>query len=293
MFIDGAHQLKCMSNTARDGFSAKIVVCILGMGRTGSSLLSQTLSVAGCQLPGPALAASPDNPDGFWEPLEVLAIKEDYLLAHNSRWHDISLRPLETPESNAFAKLQDDVAEFFQRHADIDLMVIKELRTVMTTSTWFKGAINAGYDIRIAIPVRHPGAVIASLLKRDHISEDHAAALWIKYSLFSEYNSRKYNRIFVDYDNMIFRHNCELDRLKNVLGLPIHCNDDLERPRVLKPELRHHIGQLDKTPANLPDCMQIYAELKKAASGLSFDHSLLDEARVRYCEWLESACPPG
>lgn len=143
----------------------KILLLVLGMGRSGSSLLSGLCNLAGLRIPGPMLPAAPDNPQGFFEPLEVLEANQRYLERMDSSWYDVSLRPLLEPDGEALRLLQVDIDRLFDLHP-APLIVIKEPRMVITAPSWIAAAERRGYRVVFALPLRHPHEVIGSLRAR-------------------------------------------------------------------------------------------------------------------------------
>lgn len=71
----------------------KSVLFVLGMHRSGTSAVARALNLAGVPLPTHLWPQKPENPKGFWEPIEVTYIN-DALLEHlNCSWN--SFRPIE------------------------------------------------------------------------------------------------------------------------------------------------------------------------------------------------------
>ena len=157
-----------------------IVIFVLGTGRTGSSVLTRMLALAGAELPRPLLGANPGNPTGHWEPLEALRINDAFLGARSSNWYDPGLRVQTggTQDDDA-AALHGDIQAFLRQHRS-GLLVVKDPRIAALAEAWFTAAEAAGYYITVVLPLRHPADTIASLIRRDGISAELAAALWLK-----------------------------------------------------------------------------------------------------------------
>ena len=62
---------------------------------------------------------------------------------------------------------------------------------------WFEATRLAGFDIAIVIAVRHPKEVIASLAKLMRAQPELSCALWLKYNLLAERQTRGMRRVFV------------------------------------------------------------------------------------------------
>ena len=54
-------------------------IIVVGMHRSGTSLVSCLLHEFGFAFGGPHLEPQPDNPRGFWEHREIVRIHDDFL----------------------------------------------------------------------------------------------------------------------------------------------------------------------------------------------------------------------
>ena len=81
---------------------------------------------------------------------------------------------------------------------------------------WFEAARRGGFAIKVAIPVRHPNEVAASLGARDRVSFELSSVLWLKYNLLAERGSREFPRVFVEYSNMLHDWRRRLREFHNV-----------------------------------------------------------------------------
>lgn len=73
----------------------RIVLFVLGQGRSGTSALARVLSLCGGALPADVRPADDHNPRGYWEPRATLVLNEKILRRHGSAGFDPSLRLLE------------------------------------------------------------------------------------------------------------------------------------------------------------------------------------------------------
>lgn len=62
------------------------LVVVLGMHRSGTSVLARGLQVLGVELGERLLPPAADNPRGFWEDLDVIGIDERVLAALSRDW---------------------------------------------------------------------------------------------------------------------------------------------------------------------------------------------------------------
>ena len=72
------------------------IICVLGMHRSGTSLLARILNLIGVDLgPDEVLTTEPvaDNPKGYWEHHEITAISDAILKRHGGSWDEPPLLP--------------------------------------------------------------------------------------------------------------------------------------------------------------------------------------------------------
>ena len=67
-----------------------VIICILGMHRSGTSLLTRVLNLMGVYLGPDAHLLQPlaENPKGFWEHKEIWKLNEDILWRLGGSWHN-------------------------------------------------------------------------------------------------------------------------------------------------------------------------------------------------------------
>jgi hypothetical protein len=131
------------------------VICVAGMPRSGTSLITQVLHRGGLHLgpPEDLMPAAPDNADGYWENLRFVRINERLLGASGGTWYapPAALRP--TPEITAAAA--SAVAAFDGREP----WGWKDPRNAVTLPFW-KGLLPA---MKVIVCLRHPAETAASL----------------------------------------------------------------------------------------------------------------------------------
>jgi len=69
-------------------------IIVLGMHRSGTSALTRTLNLLGCDISSQLRPPWPDNNEtGFWEPLDISEMHEEMLRSVGSSWDDVSELP--------------------------------------------------------------------------------------------------------------------------------------------------------------------------------------------------------
>lgn len=182
-------------------------IIVLGMHRSGTSAFTGMLNIHGVHL-GKRLydLIGEDNPRGYWEHKDILALHEKLLgMIHSSHddisflpemwWNDIRIAPLK-------AEICQIIAEDFNGH---EPWGIKDPRLCRLLPLW----LLLLQELRIAPAfvhmVRNPLEVAASLKKRDHdkYSLNKALILWLHHNIEALQATRGYTRIVVLYDDLL------------------------------------------------------------------------------------------
>ncbi|MFZ0498410.1 MAG: hypothetical protein WAM52_04705 [Steroidobacteraceae bacterium] len=261
------------------------VLFVFGMGRSGSSALTRVLSLCGGTLPGALVGATDGNPLGHWEPENALALNQDFLSQHGATWFDPTLR---LQGEVAFAAEQrsaylHQIRAFLAPLATAPIILVKEPRITALSDFWFEAARQLGLSIAVVIPVRHPEEVAASLAARDQTSSELSCALWLKYNLLGERESRPYPRVFVEYTNLLSDWRVEVSRIAAALSLDLSVRDEATVEQFLRPDLhRQRLRGRISEPFGNTWISRLYGVLSGAARDEPLDTALLDEVFASY-----------
>lgn len=241
-------------------------VLVIGMHRSGTSLVAGALAHAGAYL-GPEtdlMPASADNAKGYWENIGFVDLNRKFLSALGAEWYDPPLLPADTLKNPEIPALQSEarrmVAEEFEKHP---LWAGKDPRMTVLLPLW-RPAIPKP---RFVVCVRNPLDVAGSLLKRDGISLEYAAALWHIYTLRALVDTEPSERVAVFYEEVM---QDPLDSLAPAFSLA-GAKDRLSDPKIREavagfadPELKHNEHSLDDLlahPKVLPETKRLYHAL--------------------------------
>jgi hypothetical protein len=261
------------------------VLFVFGMGRSGSSALTRVLSLCGGTLPGALVGATDGNPLGHWEPEGALSLNQDFLSQHGATWFDPTLR---LQGEVAFTAGQrslylGQIRTFLAPFATAPLILIKEPRITALSDFWLEAARQLGLSVAVVIPVRHPEEVAASLAKRDQASPELASALWLKYNLLGERESRPYPRVFVEYSSLLRDWRVEVARIAAALSLDLSVRDEAAVDSFLRHDLhrQRHRGRISE-PFAQGWVSKVYGALSAAARDEPPATALLDEVFASY-----------
>jgi hypothetical protein len=264
----------------------RIVVAVLGMHRSGTSAIARALSLLGVELGSKLHPPGFDNPKGFWEDSEVLAINEDLLKAINSSYDQLDLAwDGVSGDQDAINDLRIRattlLGERLTAHA---IWGFKDPRTCRLIRFWKPIIESSGAECRFVLALRNPLSSAISLQKRNGLPIEKGCFLWLQHVLPSVLDPLGRRMIAVDYDLLLQSPFEELTRVASGLGLPLAAEDD---PAVaeyvqdfLDSGLRHTHFSLDQTAldSRVPsDVLATYETLLEAAR----DVELLDSRKMR------------
>lgn len=181
-------------------------IVILGMHRSGTSLLAKTIKSLGVYIGRDEQMISPreDNPEGFWEHSEIVDIHEKLLSSLSSSWDTTQPLPSEWWLSEDLlsyrSKIKDIVTTNFSNRA---IWGFKDPRTCLLLPLWKSIFQELNIEPVYMICLRNPLNVAASLQKRDRFTNEKSMALWTLYVMSSLYYTIDERRIVVSYDRLL------------------------------------------------------------------------------------------
>jgi hypothetical protein len=210
-------------------------VAIVGMHRSGTSMVAKLLSEAGLYL-GPDDALMPpasENPEGFFEHLDFVNLNDEVLNEAGSGW---DCPPPATTEWSAaqFDRHRERARELAAPLAEHHIWGWKDPRTSLTLPFW-ESALG---PLRVVVVVRNPLEVVSSLHRRNGFSISLSLTLWQIYAERVLAATSSVNRFVTHFDAWFVDPAAEARRLVRALGLP-GWNTENEGPDP-NTGLRHH-----------------------------------------------------
>lgn len=203
-------------------------VCVLGMHRSGTSVVARLLNLLGVYLGPDDLIARPgaDNPRGYWEHQAFVAINDEILARFGGRWDIPPALAPDWPHDPRIADLRDRAATLLATvFAHQPLWGWKDPRTCLTLPFW-QDLIG---PMRYVHCVRNPRAVAASLAQRNAIAMPEADGLWLLYSRASLEATAGQSQIFVCYEDVLADGAAALERLAAFVDHPSRADDPAVR----------------------------------------------------------------
>ena len=146
-------------------------VVILGMHRSGTSLLTGTLQEAGLVL-GDVVNSAPHNRKGNRESIPIQILHEDLLERAGGSWDK---PPAAVQWSRVHHALRDQIIGQFQGHS---VWGFKDPRTLFCLEGW----LEAIPELQLVAIVRHPESVARSLQARNGFPLEQGLELWLQYN---------------------------------------------------------------------------------------------------------------
>ena len=200
------------------------LVLVVGIGRSGSSLLTGILGQLGFRVPQPEVKADDTNPRGFGEPRWVVdfhtrLMRERRVARFDSRpaaWQSMA----ETAEDDeVFGELRSWLAVQF---VGTDNVVVKDPRIDWFLPLWLRCADELGIQTSFASMLRYPSEMVRSSREWYGTWQTDAsrAASWLNATLHSERATRGARRAFVLYDDLLGDWSREISRVGELLDIP-------------------------------------------------------------------------
>lgn len=179
------------------------LIVVLGMHRSGTSLLTSMVEHCGVSAGDNLQPAGPDNPNGYWEDLFVLTTNNRLLALLGLQWCSLAWLTEEKitnmPEYDemyqaAVSYLTDKLSQFPE-------LVIKDPRMAMTLPFWNRVFAALNVEIKYIIAKRTTSSIIRSLVKRDGFDQEYATQLtYLHFASVCENMDRQAPSLVVEYE---------------------------------------------------------------------------------------------
>lgn len=192
-------------------------VCIAGMHRSGTSLIAHLLRLCGLNLGADSELLGPqaDNPEGFWEHREFVAVNTDLLEYLGGTWEIPPLLEAGWHEAPDLAPFRERARALIQRFKDGEPWGWKDPRSSITFAFW-KALIP---ELTLVECVRNPLEVASSLAHRDHFSLRFGVHLWLAYHRALEVFRGNVARVVTHYDSYFADPESEIARVLQHVGV--------------------------------------------------------------------------
>ncbi len=241
-------------------------VIITGMHRSGTSAFAGALAKAGMNFGEDLLPPLPENPKGFFEDREVVALNDAVLGTLGGRWDKLFRLPANWFEQKEFTTFEEKIRNFLERKFSQGDFAIKDPRLSITLPLFEKAMEGMGIQPCLIIVRRNDLEVARSLQKRNRFRLSHGLALSSFYRDALEKNVRGRDRFTVDHEAFFQDPLTLLEKVAGHFALPLKVEEHKDEiQQYLDDGLRHFSGQEEngKDPFSM-GFVRFKAVLKKA-----------------------------
>ncbi len=221
-------------------------VCIAGMHRSGTSMVTRLLNLCDLYLGSEddLLELAPDNPEGFWENVHFKELNERILEKLGGSW---DLPPTEEKgweQKPEIESLKDKAYTLVKNYTDHKPWGWKDPRNSLTLPFWK----SICPSIKTIICLRNPIEVARSLQKRGGTTDIFAYNLWYIYNKRVLSCTKQDDRLITHYDTYFVDPEDELRRILNFIGVDFDDFDDIVKRacKNISSNLKHNSATIDE-----------------------------------------------
>ncbi len=248
------------------------IAIVLGMHRSGTSVLAKLLIDLGYDPGENLMPASEENPLGYFEDLIIHDLNNrilDFLFLRWDQIEDVSNRRIDLAVDLVWENFgQESTGIIEQKLGKSGKIMIKDPRLTILLKFWLKVLDQFKAQKHYFLAVRNPLEVSASLNKRNNMSEKNALQLWYyyNYSCLTDLDERlcivRFGKLISDPEN-------EVNRILNHIHVKHRNTENLlnnfVNSFVDKKQIHHHstARELINKTANIPEIESLYDFLIK------------------------------
>ncbi|KIM07001.1 MAG: hypothetical protein KU28_07440 [Sulfurovum sp. PC08-66] len=237
-------------------------ILVLGMHRSGTSALTGVLSLLDVYLGSELMEANFANEKGYFENNILYKINEKLLGQINSSWNDTFYDEEKLENISGLNELKIALKSEFKY---ANTFAIKDPRLAYLFPIYKKVLKKLRIDIKIILPYRNPLEVANSLKKRDAMPLEKGMLLWAYHFLMAEKFSRGFERVFVNFDELIVNASDVIDTISSKLALDFVDKFNQNKKEIeafLEPSLKHHNISIENLSNNTPHIVKEVLALK-------------------------------
>jgi hypothetical protein len=268
--------------TQAPDFMASRAITMLGMHRSGTSLVTRGISTLGIHIGENLIDKGQDNPTGFWEDKSLHLLSERVMKFFALKWNSTRfITPGQWGKKSHQEFLDSMRAEavaYFRTHfAGHRLCGFKNPLTIQLLPFWRPVFDSLDRRDDYVVIVRNPRSVAASLQKRNAMKEQAVHLLWLAYMANLHYiRGKKF--VVVDYDLFMADPDSQLKRIAQQLDIPV----SEEHAAAIRDFSDHFVNRsLQHTVFCADGCKN-----PLPAAGLS--HQAYDLLRQRACDSIDN-----
>ena len=258
----------------------KRVLVLLGAHRSGTSLAARALEALGLRLGEDLIPGHADNPEGFWEHRGVLEHTREIERAFDlNPFRGANLLP---PEGEWWKghgawleKRIDALARLIADEANKPgTFGFKDPRTLVLLPVWQEVFRRAGIEAEYVALMRHPGAVAASVSKRQNMEATYGEYIWLAHWSYAVHYLERPPARVLHFESWLAEPGDQIAAARELLG------DDAVAPEageqavheLMRPDLAHHRPAPDGSGL-MPETAALYRDLCALPDSQAWGHA--------------------
>jgi len=240
----------------------KKCIIVLGMHRSGTSVLSNLVSLMGCHIGRTdTMPKRADNPKGFFENYKIYKFNQNLLEENNVSWDEYSFT-VKDIHKNQFRNYVEQAKVIIQEEFNyVNLFFIKDPRMCLLFPIWEAALEELNIETKCILSYRSILEVSLSLEKRNQFSLVKSMMIWSHYFFQSELNSRSKERILIrfnqDYENI----EALLKTLSQFIGVDLDAEIKKTAKETYSKKLVHHSIKEQNLSDDIPSYLKSLIKL--------------------------------
>lgn len=206
---------------------------VFGMHRSGTSATARVLNLLGAELSSELVETSFDNPKGFWEGAEVVAIHERFFAALSRTCYDMQKLPEGWVSHPVARQAVGEIVELVKRDfTGAALWTVKDPRMCLLAPLWLEALTSLDIEVKSLFVVRNPLEVTKSLHARSQQARNewvlgYGPVMWGQYLVEAEIATRDSCRAMMTYDELLTDWRAVMSRVSREINIawPNHIDD--------------------------------------------------------------------
>lgn len=202
--------------------NAKVVV-VLGMHRSGTSVITRGLQALNVDLGEELMpAAQKNNEKGFFEDIEFNRLNIELLEALGRKWDALAPVPDSVFEQDDFEDYRLRAIELLRARiaGQSKPFGLKDPRIAHLLPFWQSVFDRADASVSYVIAIRNPVSIAESLERRDGFEFCKSFYLWLGHIIPAVLKTRGFPRVVVDFELLMQNPQLQLKRIGKALDLP-------------------------------------------------------------------------
>ena len=198
-----------------------MIIFVVGMHRSGSSVISRSLKAAGVSHTDNLMAANKDNKKGFWEDEDFTEFNENLLCRTGQAWFEPKATNHEEMHRLANELDEEAISLLNRKTSSKKHICLKDPRLSNLIPFWKQICDNHGIETRFIASYRHPIENATSIQTRDKIDINQALLIWSEHYINILANPQIAEICFIKYNDVLSDPKKKIQELANYVGQPI------------------------------------------------------------------------